>query len=228
MSKPGTAQTARGRFIEENIGLAHSCVRRYTGRGIDYDDLLQTACLGLVKAANGFDPSRGLCFSTYAVPVILGEIRHLFRGSGTVRVSREMQKLSARAGELAESFAQSEGRQPRMSELAQLLGATVEETALAVCAPAAQKPASLSDGGEDGSPPPDVPVEPFDGDLVDRVALRQAVEHLPAEDRRLLGERYIKGRTQTVTAQNLGMTQVQVSRREKKILARLRELMDAQ
>ena len=107
----------RTRLIEENIGLAHSCVKRYLGRGIEYDDLLQTACLGLVKAADGFDTERGLRFSTYAVPVILGEIKHMFRSSSLLKVSRELQRLGIQAAEAQERFSQQYGRNPQISEL---------------------------------------------------------------------------------------------------------------
>ncbi|MBE6754229.1 MAG: sigma-70 family RNA polymerase sigma factor [Ruminococcaceae bacterium] len=213
----------RTRLIEENIGLAHSCVKRYLGRGIEYDDLLQTACLGLVKAADGFDESRGLRFSTYAVPVILGEIKHMFRSSSLLKVSRELQRLGIQAAEAQERFSQQYGRNPQISELSAMLEVTPEEAAQALCA--AQRPASLSQPEEDDAPATEIPVQSFDGELIDCIALGQAVAKLCETDRRLIEERYIRGSTQTVTAAKLGMTQVQVSRREKKILARLRELM---
>jgi len=216
--------TEREAFIEQNMGLAHSCVKRYIGRGIDYDDLLQTACVGLIKAADGFDSTRGLCFSTYAVPVILGEIRHMFRSSSTVKVSRELQRLGILAEKTREQFSQTHGRPPKISELAELMGVTAEEAAQAVCA--VQRPASLSEPEDDDAPMIEVSVQSFDNDIIDCVALSQAVSCLDEFERSLIVERYINGCTQTVTAQKLGMTQVQVSRKEKKILAKLREMMN--
>ena len=118
--------------ICQNIGLVHSCVRRFTGRGIEYDDLFQAGCMGLVKAADGFDEERGLKFSTYAVPVILGEIRRLFRDGGTVKVSRSLKELSLKATREREGFLTREGREPSVGELADLLGLSPEEAAEAL------------------------------------------------------------------------------------------------
>ena len=208
---------------EEHLGLARSCVARYVGRGVEYDELYSAACLGLCKAAGGFDPSRGLCFSTYAVPVILGEIRQLFRSAGTVRVSRGLAALGQQAQRCGEEFFSAHGREPRLSELAELMGVTAEEAAEALCA--AQRPLSLSytRDEDDDDRAPEIPVPSFETGVTERVALSDALARLPNADRVLVVERYINGRTQTATAAILGMSQVQVSRREKKILAKLRD-----
>ena len=138
--------SGREERICDNIGLVHACARRFMGRGIEYDDLFQSGCMGLVKAADGFDEERGLKFSTYAVPVILGEIRRLFRDGGTVKVSRSLKELSLRASRERDAFTAREGREPSVGELADLLGVEREQ---AVEALGASMPAlSLTRAGE--------------------------------------------------------------------------------
>ncbi len=208
--------------ICNNIGLVHSCARRFIGRGIEYDDLFQAGCMGLVKAADGFDEERGLKFSTYAVPVILGEIRRLFRDGGAVKVSRSLKELSMRAARERENFISNEGREPTVSEMADLLGVEIEQAAEALGA--ALPPLSLTRSGvEDDGDQIDVPVSSPDEMLTDRLALRQVLCELDSLDRALIVLRYLKSNTQQSTAEKLGMTQVQVSRRERAILARMRE-----
>ncbi len=212
----------RDDVICNNIGLVHSCARRFIGRGIEYDDLFQAGCMGLVKAADGFDEERGLKFSTYAVPVILGEIRRLFRDGGSVKVSRSLKELSMRAARERENFVNSEGREPTIGEMADLLGVEIEQAAEAMGA--ALPPLSLTRAGdEDEGDQIDIPVSPPDELLTDRLALRQVLCELDSLDRALIVLRYLKSNTQQSTAEKLGMTQVQVSRRERAILARMRE-----
>ena len=207
-------------FIRKNLGLVHSCANRFRGRGIEYDDLYGAGCVGLVKAAAGFVESRGLCFSTYAVPVILGEIRRLFRDGGAVKVSRGLKELSLKAARERERFAKRHFREPALSELAALLEADEEQVsqALAVSVPPVSLTAEDADGGEF-----DVAQDGEDEQLCDRLSLQAALETLPERDRALISLRYYAGKTQSQTAAALNMTQVQVSRREKKILALLRE-----
>ena len=219
-------KTDRAERISSNLGLARSCVKRYTGKGIEYDDLYQTACVGLVKAVDSFDDSRGVCFSTYAVPVILGEIRQLFRKEGTVKVSRGLKELGMKAAAENEKYAALHGHMPTIGELAQIMSVQTEELTLAICA--SQRPVSLTAHSEDDEERQiDVATEPFDERVIELAALRQAIGCLDEQDRRLLYERYRNSRTQTVTARLLGMTQVQVSRRESRIIKELRKLMDA-
>ena len=151
--------SGREERICDNIGLVHACARRFMGRGIEYDDLFQSGCMGLVKAADGFDEERGLKFSTYAVPVILGEIRRLFRDGGTVKVSRSLKELSLRASRERDAFTAREGREPSVGELADLLGVEREQ---AVEALGASMPAlSLTRAGEeDDGEEIDLPVTP--------------------------------------------------------------------
>ena len=208
-------------FAEENLGLVHLCANRFRGKGIEYDDLYGAGCVGLVKAASAFDRDRGVKFSTYAVPVILGEIRRLFRDGGTIKVSRSVRELGLKLSRAKEHFTLMQGREPTVSELADMVDSTPEDVAeaLAVNLPLV----SLTDNSEDGSEGQiDVVTPAPDLELVELLSLRQALSALDEKDRKLIYFRYFKDMTQTATAQKLGMTQVQVSRREKKLLMLLR------
>lgn len=211
----------REEFVERNVGLVRSLVPRFLGRGIEYDDLFQAGCMGLVKAADHFDPALGYKFSTYAVPVILGEMRRLFRDGGAVKVSRSLKELSMKAMRLSEQMAMETGSEPSVSELAAALGIPVEKCAEALNA--GMQPISLTNEEDDGEN--DVPVDSPEEKISDRLALRQVISALPEEDRRLLEYRYYGNKTQVETAKRLGITQVQVSRREKKLLLHLRGLL---
>ncbi|MVB11568.1 RNA polymerase sigma-F factor [Caprobacter fermentans] len=209
----------RDQAVRKNIGLVHSCARHFRGRGVEYDDLFQAGCLGLVKAVDHFDPDRGVKFSTYAVPVILGEIRRLFRDGGAIKVGRGLKELSLRATRLSASFLEREGRSPTIQELADLLEVEPEQAAEALGA--AQLPISLTATEEDGGGQIDVGVESNDDKIAEMLSLKQVVTELEPRDRSIIIFRYFQNRTQTETASALGMTQVQVSRREKKILKEL-------
>ena len=127
-----TDKTRRSAFIEQNLGLVHACAGRFRGRGIEYDDLYGAGCMGLVKATDGFDEGRGVCFSTYAVPVILGEIKKLFREGGTVKVSRSLKELGLRVNAAREHHRKLCGTEPTLSQLAEELGESVENITLAI------------------------------------------------------------------------------------------------
>ncbi len=208
-------------FVEENLGLVHLCANRFRGKGIEYDDLYGAGCVGLVKAASAFDRNRGVKFSTYAVPVILGEIKRLFRDGGTIKVSRSIRELGMKINRVREHFVLIQGREPTVSELAELTDSTTEEVAEAL---AVSRPLiSLTDSSEEGDEGQiDVVIPAPDLELVDLLSLRQALSALDEKDRMLIYFRYFKDMTQTVTAKLLGMSQVQVSRREKKLLLLLR------
>lgn len=211
----------RDLFIEQNLPLVHSLANRFRGKGIEYEELYSAGCVGLVKACDNFDQDRGLCFSTYAVPVILGEIRRLFRDGGSVKVSRSLKELSLRAARERDRIL-SEGREPRISEIAERLGVSQEAAAEAINA--GIPPLSLSPS-EDDETATDIPVSSGEERLIDRLALKSCLAELSDNDRRLILLRYGRELTQTQTAAILGMTQVQVSRRERKILAAMREKM---
>ena len=208
----------RDEFIEGNLPLVHKLANRFRGRGVEYEELYAAGCVGLVKAVDRFEPERGLCFSTYALPVILGEIRRLFRDGGSVKISRSLKELPVKAARLRDQL--SANGEPRISDIAQALGVTPEEAAEALCA--GIPPVSLDHGGEDGEPLP-VPSASGEDALIDRLALRQCLSELSGEDREILMLRYFRRKTQCETAQILGMTQVMVSRRERKLLKELRE-----
>ncbi|MDR1753597.1 MAG: sigma-70 family RNA polymerase sigma factor [Eubacterium sp.] len=212
------------KFIEDNLGLVHSLANRFRGRGIEYEELYSAGCVGLLKAAKGFDRLRGLKFSTYAVPVIMGEIKRLFRDGGSVKVSRGLKELSLKVARMREQLAKS-GEEPRISEIASRLGITPEEVgeALNVGLPAI----SLNCGGygEDGGGEIDIPVEAPEAKLTELIALKQSLSGLKPNDRRLIILRYWKGKTQTEIGELMGISQVQVSRRERKILDELRALL---
>lgn len=207
----------RDEFIAANIPLVHSLANRFRGRGIDYEELFSAGSLGLVKAYDNFDASRGLCFSTYAVPVILGEIKRLFRDGGAVKMSRSLKELSQKTARARETLMKG-GEEPTLSEIAEYLGVSLEDVAEAVRA--SEPVVSLTAPEEGGEV--DVPVEGAENSLIDKLALRQCLAKLPADDKTLILLRYFRGKTQTETARIMGMSQVQVSRRERKILGELR------
>lgn len=217
MNHPQTRDEA----VCDNLGLVHACARRFLGRGIEYDDLFQAGCVGLVKAVDGFQPERGLCFSTYAVPLILGEMRHLFREGGAIKVSRSLRSLSLQVARLRENLLNACGREPTVEELAAELGIEPALAAQAVCV--ALPPLSLTrqEEGEEGQI--DLPCDSPEESVTDKLALRQVLDELAPRDRALIEMRYLRRQTQQATADALGMTQVQVSRRERAILLQLRK-----
>ena len=206
---------------EENLGLVHLCANRFRGRGIEYDDLYSAGCIGLLKAAEAFDCERGVKFSTYAVPVILGEIKRLFRDGGTVKVSRSLKELSLKAVRVRDEMSKELGREPTLSELGKKLD--TDECAIAEALSVSLPPVSLTDSSEEGGGQIDVAAPSPDVEIGDTVALRQVLEMMESKDRELIFLRYYKNFTQAAAAQKLGMTQVQVSRREKKLLTFMRE-----
>lgn len=217
-----SVKESRDRLVTENLGLVHLCANRFRNRGIEYEELYSSGCVGLVKAANSFDEDRGVKFSTYAVPVILGEIKRIFRDGGTVKVSRSLKELSLKAVREKNSFISRNGREPSIAELAQEMGCEPDEIAEALSA--AQPCLSLTRYGEsDESEEQDIPSPFREADIYEGIALKQAMDRLEADDRKLIFLRYFRSFTQSRAAAVLGMTQVQVSRREKKILSELRK-----
>jgi RNA polymerase sporulation-specific sigma factor len=224
---PETSRAADDRFIESNLGLVHSLANRFRGRGVEYEELYSAGCMGLVKAAQNFDTGRGLMFSTYAVPVILGEIKRLFRDGGAVKVSRGLKELSLKATRLQEEMIK-QGREPRLSDIGEILGITVEQVSEALSAglpPVSLTMGGFSDGDGDESNEYDVPMESPQNKLVELIALKQSLTALSADDRKLIVMRYWGEKTQGEVGEIMGMSQVQVSRRERKILDELREMM---
>lgn len=211
---------SREEMISSNLGLVHSCAHRMTGRGVEYDDLFQAGCVGLIKAVDGFDETRGFSFSTYAVPVILGEIKRIFRDGGTVSVSRSIKERGRKIAFEREKFLKKFDREPTVKELADRLGFDEFETAQAISA--SMPVISLTQNSDETEEPFEIPVASPEEDISTAVALQQVMGELEERDRSIIRLRYFSGLTQTVTAQRLGMTQVQVSRREKTILRQMR------
>ncbi len=210
----------RDSFIENNLGLVHSICKRFVGRGIEYDDLYQAGCIGLIKATDAFEEERGLMFSTYAVPVIMGEVRRLFRDGGAVKVSRSVKELSFHINRKRETLEQKLNREPTVSEIAAELGVSAEAVTEAICA--SQNTVSLTYDGEDGIKETDLPTESPEDEISDRLVIEQAFKYLDETEQKIIVCRYYKYMTQSNTAKALNMTQVQVSRAEKKILLKLR------
>lgn len=214
--------TDRESMIKNNLPLVHSCARRFMNRGVEYDDLYQAGCVGLVKAVNGFDETLGFVFSTYAVPAILGEIKRIFRDGGSVKVSRSMKEKSRYVWAEKEKLTTSLQREPTVSELSVHLGMELCEVSQLLLV--FQPVLSLSPADSDSEKQVDVPVE--EQDKIDELlCLRCCISDLSESDRKIISLRYFKAKTQAVVAKELGMTQVQVSRREKKILKEIREKM---
>ena len=208
-------------LVKENLGLVHACANKFRGRGCEYDDLFQAGCVGLCKAAANFDFERGFAFSTYAVPVILGEIRRIFRDGGTVKVSRSLKEKARVALKAKQELETELSREPTVSELAKKLGVEVSEAAelLTVSMPVI----SLTAQDETSSRQLDIPTEAPEEAISERLALKKVVSLLEERDRKLIELRYFDGLTQVKTAEKLGMSQVQVSRREKALLIKMRE-----
>lgn len=208
-------------IAKANLGLVHACAKRFKGRGIEYDDLFSAGCVGLLKAINNFDWDRGIKLSTYAVPVILGEIKQLFRDSGTVKVSRSLKELSLKASKISDEYLRQHGEEITVNKLAEILETEPDRVVQALNA--SRFPVSLNNLDRDGDEyVTEIPVDSVEEKLSEIISLRQAVKDLEEDDKKLIILRYYKHMTQSQTAKVMNITQVQVSRREKKILANLR------
>ena len=211
--------------LEENNGLIWSVVRRYYGRGVEPDDLYQLGCLGFLKAVRGFDPAFGCQFSTYAVPKIAGEIRRFLRDDGAVKVSRGLKERAGAIRSARERLSARLGREPALSELAEETGLEPEEIAAAEEAnlPVASLQMETGDGFTLESV---LGTEGMEEAIVEREALRGAVAALPERERQVILLRYFRGMTQDRTAKVLGVSQVQVSRIERKAVEHLRRKLE--
>ena len=209
------------RLLLENSGLIWSVARRYYGRGTEAEDLYQLGCLGFLKAVRGFDPAYGTQFSTYAVPKIAGEIRRFLRDDGAVKVSRTVKERAAALGRIRQQLSQSLGREPSLSELAGASGLSAEDIAAADLA--VQSVASMQSETEEGlSLESALTSGGIEEELVERLTLRQAVAALSERERMVIVLRFYRGFTQERAARVLGVSQVQVSRLERRAVERLR------
>jgi len=216
--------TARDRLVEDNLGLVHACANRFRGKGVEYDDLFQAGCVGLIKAADNFDKSRGFAFSTYAVPAVLGEIKRIFRDGGSVKIGRTQKENAIKLLRLKDSMTAEMSEEPSVSELAEKAGLSVFETAELLGAVIPPLSLTVLDG-EDNETQMDLIGADGREDFVDRLTLTSLIEALPPEEAALIRLRYFSGMTQAQTAKALKMSQVQVSRKEKSALKKMRELL---
>ena len=217
--------TAKQQLIEHNVSLVKSIVKRYLGKGVDYDDLFQIACMGFLKAINGFDESFGVKFSTYAVPMIAGEIKRFMRDDGSVKVSRAMKQTAKEINAFVEEYGIANGRQPTVREIAQKFG--LDETETVFVMGSSKMPVSLYSGADykDGSERELIETLPSNDDFdewLDKMLLRVAIEDLPERDRKIIVLRYFRDMTQSEVAQKIGVSQVQVSRIENRIIKEFR------
>ncbi|MGN0313246.1 MAG: SigB/SigF/SigG family RNA polymerase sigma factor [Fusicatenibacter sp.] len=223
-------KAARDTLVEENTGLVWSIVRRFLNRGVDAEDLFQIGSIGLLKAIDKFDAGYDVQFSTYAVPMIAGEIRRFLRDDGMVKVSRPLKELSVKARAIRERMEQEKGREVTLSELAREANSTEEELVMALesSVEAESLSKTIYQGDNSEISLMDRLEEKTSGEetVLNRILLEQLLGKLPKEERRLIFLRYFEDKTQMEIAQEMGISQVQVSRLEKKILSILRREAD--
>jgi RNA polymerase sporulation-specific sigma factor len=213
-------------LINENAGLIWSVSKRFFGRGTEADDIYQLGCLGFLKAVEGFDPEFGTQFSTYAVPKIAGEIRRFLRDDCAIKVSRSLKEQSATIKSVRNRLTGALGREPTIMEISHQTGFTPEEIAMAETATASTE-SIQKETGEEGFSLEDILTDTESEErLVEKISLRQAIDHLPERERMVIQLRYFHGLTQSRIAVVLQVSQVQISRIEKKALQLLRELME--
>lgn len=223
-SQAGDRKAAE-RLLTENTGLIWSVARRFFGRGVDSDDLFQLGCLGFLKAVEGFDPKFGTQFSTYAVPKISGEIRRFLRDDGAVKVSRGLKEQSASIKLARSRLTAILDREPTLQELSSETGLSPEEIAMAETATSATE-SIQAEAGEDGFTLEDVLTDTAaEETIVERIALREAIKSLPEREAKVISLRFFHDLTQERVARVLSVSQVQVSRIEKKAIAHLREML---
>ena len=218
-------QQATEKLVAENSGLIWSVAKRFMGRGAEPDDLYQLGCLGFLKAVEGFDTQYGTQFSTYAVPKIAGEIRRFLRDDGAVKVSRGLKEQALAIRSARNRLTGALGREPTIQEISRQTGFTPEEIALAEAATAATESIQRETGDEGFSLENILTDTESEERMVEKIALRQAIEGLPERERLVVRLRYFHGLTQQRVAKVMSVSQVQVSRIEKKALAMLRSLM---
>ncbi|MBE6887655.1 MAG: sigma-70 family RNA polymerase sigma factor [Ruminococcaceae bacterium] len=216
-------KTEREQFIENNMGLVHSCAKRFKGKGIEYEEMFAAGCVGLIKAYDAFDHSRGVQFSTYAVPVILGEIKKLFRDGGMLKVTRSIKELSLKVSYAKEYLHKQTGQEPGVKEIAEFLGVTGEDVAQAISASTPPMSLTAIFEEEDGRCEFDIPVESDEENMANMAGLKYAISDLEPQEKQIIYLRFFQNRTQAATAQIMGKTQVQISRQERKIIQKMRK-----
>ena len=219
----------REQFISDNLGLVYSCAKRFRGRGIEYDDLVQAGSLGLVKAADAFDFSRGVKFSTYAVPMILGEVRRYLRDNNSIRVSRSLRDTAYKALYAREQLTRTNSKEPTLMDIAQEIGVSKEDITYAL--DAIQTPVSLyepvyTDGGDPLFVMDQISDKKnLEENWVEDLSLVEAMKRLPERERHIIDMRFFEGKTQTEVAQEIHISQAQVSRLEKNALKSMKSYL---
>ena len=218
-------QSAKQILIDGNVSLIKCIVKRYLGKGVEYDDLFQLACMGFLKAITGFDESFGVRFSTYAVPMIAGEIKRFMR-DGSVKVSRAMKQTAKEMNTFVAEYTSAYGRQPAVKEIAEKFGLDESETVFVMGS--SKMPVSIYGGSEykDGNERElidTLPAEDKQEEIIDKLLLRTAIESLPERDRKIIVLRYFRDMTQSEVAEKIGVSQVQVSRIESRIIKEFRQ-----
>lgn len=217
---------AKERLLEHNVSLVKSIVKRYLGKGVDYDDLFQIACMGFLKAIAGFDESFGVKFSTYAVPMIAGEIKRFMRDDGAVKVSRSMKQTAKEMNLFVEEYTLKNGYQPPMSEIAKKFG--MDEAEAVFVMGSSKMPISLYGGadykdGRERELIETLQAKDDQEEWLDKMILKGAIEALPEREKRIIVLRYFRDMTQSEVARCIGVSQVQVSRIENRIIESFRE-----
>ena len=219
-------QAAKESLIEHNVSLVKCIVKRYLGKGVEYDDLFQIGCMGFLKAIAGFDESFGVKFSTYAVPMIAGEIKRFMRDDGSVKVSRTMKQTAKEINLFIEEYLAEHGKQPSVKEIAQKFGLEESETVFVMGS--SKMPLSLYGGAEykDGKERELIETLPAADDqeeMIERMLLKGAIEALPERERKIIVLRYFRDMTQSEVAKKIGVSQVQISRIESRIIKEFRQ-----
>ncbi|MBQ9994917.1 MAG: sigma-70 family RNA polymerase sigma factor [Clostridia bacterium] len=220
----GGDTSAETELVQRNSGLVNGIAHRFKGRGVEFEDLVQIGTIGMIKAIRSFDLSRGNAFSTYAVPLIVGEIRRFLRDDGIVKVSRIQKRTGAALMHAREQYIAEHGVEPRLGELAKIVGVSPEEAASALDSASPVRSLSESIGDDDFSLEDVIPSSDDElGKMLEKVALRETIGTLPPLWKKIILLRYFRDYSQQQTADALGLTQVKISREEKKIFTKLRE-----
>ena len=220
----GGDTSAETELVQRNSGLVNGIAHRFKGRGVEFEDLVQIGTIGMIKAIRSFDLSRGNAFSTYAVPLIIGEIRRFLRDDGIVKVSRIQKRTGAALMHAREQYIAEHGVEPRLGELAKIVGVFPEEAASALDSASPVRSLSESIGDDDFSLEDVIPSSDDElGKMLEKVALRETIGTLPPLWKKIILLRYFRDYSQQQTADALGLTQVKISREEKKIFTKLRE-----
>ncbi len=217
-------ENAKSEIFLRNEPLIKSIIRRFKGKGVEYDDLYQIACIGFLKAIKNFDESFGVKFSTYSVPMIIGEIKRYMRDNGAVKVSRTLKMLANKINRYVESYQTLNDRSPNIEEIAESFGISAEEAVVAL--DSARMPVSLYEKFDDDDETRELidklPSEDKEDDILTKIQLSSIIEGLTERERKIVMLRFFRDKTQTETAESLGLSQVQISRLENKILEKIR------